>query len=39
MFIIDNTEMCYTDLKVHAAAMRRKHYLHRPVANLTAYQK
>jgi hypothetical protein len=38
IFTIENLEIFVTNSEVHAANTRHRHYLHRPVANLSAFQ-
>jgi hypothetical protein len=38
-FIINNQEHFQTNSAVHSVNTRNKHHLHRPVANLTCFQK
>jgi hypothetical protein len=38
-FFIGNHEKFQTDLSVHSINTRNKHHLHRPVANLSCFQK
>jgi hypothetical protein len=38
-FIINNQEHFQTNSSVHSVNTRDKHHLHRPVANLTCFQK
>jgi hypothetical protein len=38
-FVINNLEHFQTNLAIHCVNTRNKHNLHRPVANLTCFQK
>jgi hypothetical protein len=39
LFIVNNQEHFQTNSAVHSVNTRNKHHLHRPVANLTCFQK
>jgi hypothetical protein len=38
-FVIDNLENFQTNSAIHCVNTRNNHYLHRPIANLTCFQK